>query len=541
MTFPKGVRPWKIKEFKNAHDNFIQPLDEDQSFDLFLEDSTFQVLDQFGQYTKTTENLQWIINNALDKQMNLRAMGSGWSLSKVAVSDDTLINTKRLRHKFTLSRESFHPQVLNNGTATDNFIFLQCGNTILSISEYLEKKSNPPKCLRTCGASNGQTLVGAFSTGTHGAAFNYGSLQEMIHGIHVVTGPNSHYYIERASNRITSDTFHQKLGAGIILDDALFNAVLVSFGSFGIIHGVLVEVEDKFLLAQNRGRIAFDEDFANAVVNGDFAFVAGLLASPYNEKDLYHFDLALNPHDFEYNNPSKGIYVRTMYKQPYRDDYNPIDPVNEGYTYGDDTLGLMQSVLDGIQSSAGFLNRLLIPKLVNSLFDLAYERPEEAIGTIGETFRNTLFRGKLFSAAFGLDCRDFKSAVNLCLEINSNNKLAGILAFRFVKGSQATLGFTRWEKSCVMEMDGVDAHVNHQFVKLLAEALEKNRIPFTLHWGKINRIMDKEKLKYMYGEERIKSWKQQRSRIMGREIQELFNNEFMQLTGLDEYEAYQNR
>src|SRR5690606_16205843 len=159
----------------------------------------------------------------------------------------------------------------------------------------------------------------------------------------------------------------------------------------------------------------------------------------------------------------------------------------------------------------------------------------------GETFRNTLFRGKLFSAAFGLDCRDFKSAVNLCLEINSNNKLAGILAFRFVKGSQATLGFTRWEKSCVMEMDGVDAHVNHQFVKLLAEALEKNRIPFTLHWGKINRIMDKEKLKYMYGEERIKSWKQQRSRIMGREIQELFNNEFMQLTGLDEYEAYQNR
>src|SRR5690606_33247589 len=123
MTFPKGVRPWKIKEFKNAHDNFIQPLDEDQSFDLFLEDSTFQVLDQFGQYTKTTENLQWIINNALDKQMNLRAMGRGWSLSKVAVSDDTLINTKRLRHKFTLSSESFHPQVLNNGTATDNFIF----------------------------------------------------------------------------------------------------------------------------------------------------------------------------------------------------------------------------------------------------------------------------------------------------------------------------------------------------------------------------------------------------------------------------------
>jgi hypothetical protein len=171
---------------------------------------------------------------------------------------------------------------------------------------------------------------------------------------------------------------------------------------------------------------------------------------------------------------------------------------------------------------------------------LAYERPEEAIGTIGETFRNTLFRGKLFSVAFGLDCRDFKSVVDLCLEINKKNKLAGVLAFRFVKGGQATLGFTKWEKSCVMEMDGVDARVNHQYVKLLAEAMVKKKIPFTLHWGKINRILDKEKLKYMYGEDRISSWKQQRSRIMSKEIQKLFNNEFMQQAGLDEYEAYKN-
>src|SRR5690606_8614457 len=121
------------------------------------------------------------------------------------------------------------------------------------------------------------------------------------------------------------------------------------------------------------------------------------------------------------------------------------------------------------------------------------------LGTIGETFKNTIFRGKLFSAAFGLDCNDFKAVVDLCLEVNKRNKLVGILAFRFVKGSQATLGFTRFERTVVLEMDGVEASVNHKFVRLLAEKLVENQIPFSLHWGKINRIMDKKMVKYMYG------------------------------------------
>ncbi|HSJ69742.1 MAG TPA: FAD-binding protein, partial [Anditalea sp.] len=520
---------------------FIQPLDENQSFDLYLNDPSFTGLSPFEQYKKCTQNLQWIIKTAQENQLNIRAMGSGWSLSKVAVSEDALINTKRLRHKFTLDRENFSPELLADGLDPDDYRFLQCGNTIIGINEYLEKKCLPPKSLRVSGGSNGQTIVGAFSTGTHGAAMFYGALPEMVLGIHVVTGPNSHYYIERASNKITSPIFHHKLGAKTILDDELFNAVLVSFGSFGIIHGVLVEIEPRYLLEQKRNRIAFDSNLENAICQGDISLVSHHLKYPLGMEDneLYHFELALNPHDFEYNDPSKGLYLRTMYKGKYKEGYKPIDTTSEGYTYGDDTLGIMQTVLDKLEANAGFLNRALVPKLVNSLFNLAYDRPEEAFGTIGETFRNTIFRGKLFSAAFGIDCKDFKSVVDICLDINKTHKLAGILAMRFVRGSKATLGFTRWERSCVLEIDGVDASINHQFVKLMAEKMEARQIPYALHWGKINRILDKERVLYMFGEERVKSWKRQRSRIMDKEIQEMFNNEFMQQCGLDMYEEYQ--
>lgn len=540
MTYPAGVIPWKIREFTNVHQNYSQPLDEDLSFDMVLDDPSFQSLDQFSQYKKCTANFQWIIKYALENQLNIRAMGSGWSFSKVAVSEDAIINTKRLRHKFALGKENFHPDFLNAGNKPENFRFLQCGNTIIQINEYLEKQSQPAKSLMVSGGSNGQTIVGAFSTGTHGAAVFKGALPEIVVGMHVITDPDRHIYIEKASRRITSDAFHQKLGAEIFIDDDLFNSILVGFGSFGIIHGVLVEVEDKFLLEQKMQRVPFDDAMTEAVTNMDFSKIQHHLKYKWNDpqRHLYHFELAVNPHDFAFNDPEKGVYMRSMFKVAYREDYKRIEQATSGFTYGDDTLGLIQSVLDQVQASVGFLNRILVPKIVNSLFGLAYSRPEDLVGTIGETFTNTRFRGKVFSAAICLDVKDVVKAINMCLKINETVKLAGILAFRFVKGNDATLAFTRFKHSVVMELDGADAAVNHQYYQLVLESLEAAHIPYSIHWGKLNRIVDKNRLNYIYGNELIQKWKKQRSRVMTKEVQQLFNNEFMQQCGLDGYVAW---
>jgi len=540
MSYPAGVIPWKIKEFTNVHQNYTQPLDEDLSFDMILDDPSFQALDQFSQYKKCTANFQWIIKHALENQLNIRAMGSGWSFSKVAMSEDALINTKRLRHKFALGKDNFHQDFLNSGAKPDNYRFLQCGNTVIQINEYLEKQCQPVKCLTASGGSNGQTIAGAFSTGTHGAAVFKGALPEMVVGMHVITGPDRHIYVERASRRVTSELFQQKLGAEVIIDDELFNAILVSFGSFGVIHGVLVEVEDKFLLEQKMQRVPFDNAMMEAITKMDFSKIQHHLKYTWNDPDrhLYHFELAVNPHDFEFDNPEKGVYMRSMFKVAYREDYTRIDHATSGFTYGDDTLGLIQSVLDGVQASVGFLNRVLVPKIVNSLFGLAYSRPEDLVGTIGETFTNTRFRGKVFSAAICLDVKDVVKALNICLKINETIKLAGILAFRFVKGTDATLSFTKFKQSVVMELDGADAAVNHQFYQSALESLEAAGIPYTIHWGKLNRIVDKNRLNYIYGNERILKWKKQRSRVMTQEVQRLFNNEFMQQCGLDTYLPY---
>ncbi len=537
MPFPTGVRPWKIKEFSNAHKNFIQPLDEDQSFDIFLDHPDLRSLSHLEQYNASTSNLQWVIGQAMARMFNIRAVGSGWSLSPVAVSDDVLVNTKNLRLRFTLSEGNFLPEFLAGGGDPGNYRFVQCGLTMVHLNRYLEQDSQPAKSISVSGGSNGQTLAGAFSTGTHGASIQYGAISEMVRGLHIVTGPDRHVYLEPSSRPITSGDFHAKIGAEVIVDDDLFYAALVSFGSFGIIHGILIEVEDKFLLEQKLTRVPYDANMEKAVAERDYSAIEAYLKYPLDDQDhpLYHFELAVNLHDFAFDDPEKGAYLRVMHKAPYREDYDRIDLPAGGYTYGDDLLGLLQKVLDTLRATAGFLDRLLIPGLVKALFNVAYNRPEEAVGTIGETFANTQFRGNLFSAAFAFDRADLRQALDTFLEVNRHIKLAGALGIRFVKGTRATLGFTRWPDTCVVELDGADAHVNHLFTRRLAEKLEEKDITYTVHWGKINRILTPQRLEKMYGASRIRQWKKQRSRIMGPEAQLSFNNAFMEQCGLDDY------
>jgi hypothetical protein len=66
------------------------------------------------------------------------------------------------------------------------------------------------------------------------AAPYFGAMQEMVFGLHLVTGPNRHVYLERKSYPVMGPDFPESIGAEFIRDDVLFNAALVGLGSFGI-------------------------------------------------------------------------------------------------------------------------------------------------------------------------------------------------------------------------------------------------------------------------------------------------------------------
>ena len=225
MSQPQ-IRPTNATEWINRHHTFTQPIDN--LFDLINGNTG----NGFVDYNAMTDAIQAFLGKAIAENKTVRALGGGWSFTKVAAAD-WILNTKMLNMLFPI-RNTQSLSLQYKGTP-NNLLFAQCGNSIQELNNWLKQNN---RSLKTSGASNGQTITGCFSTGTHGSAIDTGSVQDFIVGMHIITGPENHIWLERESYPVVSDALIQKFQTKLVADDDLFNAALVSFGSFGFIHGV---------------------------------------------------------------------------------------------------------------------------------------------------------------------------------------------------------------------------------------------------------------------------------------------------------------
>jgi hypothetical protein len=218
-----------------------------------------------------------------------------------------------------------------------------------------------------------------------------------------------------------------------------------------------------------------------------------------------------------------------MYKIPHTADYKKAEIDDKGFTYGDDLLGVLQTVVDTLGQK---LSAKLVPALVNKLFPMAFKSTESTVATIGETFCNTKFKGKVASAAIGIDSANASKVMETVLSINKKNPFPGGIAMRYVKGTKAMLGFTRFPKTCIIELDGVDSKLSRAFFSKIWACLEELSIPYTLHWGKINFNLTPALVNKMYGEATVKKWKTCRNSLLNEKTRSVFTNVFMIKCGL---------
>jgi hypothetical protein len=240
---------------------------------------------------------------------------------------------------------------------------------------------------------------------------------------------------------------------------------------------------------------------------------------PCGNERPYHFAVLLNPYDMD-----KGAYVTTMYKRPFVAGYQPpVDNVN-GIGPGDDAPAFIGTITDAIPA--------IVPVLVNKVLGASLTLYDKQFGTLGEIFSNTTLRGKLLSAAVGFPITFTARVADLMLSINETiGPFTGLFSFRFVKQTKATLGFTRFEHTCVMELDAAFSDKTYGYYTKVWKKLEDEQIPFTFHWGKVNELSP-ERLSNMYGPA-VDSWIAARNKLLDADSMRIFTNPIIQQWGLD--------
>jgi len=263
--------------------------------------------------------IQAMIKEARSRNERVRSYGGKWSLTDVAICNDSIHDTKPLTFFGTVGKNSIKgaPLFKNDPKPLDQRLYyFQSGSQVNQINNVLESRG---LCLATTGASNGQTIAGAVSTGTHGSALKIGAMPDYVRALHIVTSEKEHVFIQSATNPIIAKSFSDVFGAKLINDDSLFNSALVSFGSFGIIHGIVLETVSLFMLETYCKRVDYDKagtvypylmKFNHGATNNLTQFLAQF-GFPSNE-DPYHLDIIANQYS-----ATQNAFLRVMYKRPY--------------------------------------------------------------------------------------------------------------------------------------------------------------------------------------------------------------------------------
>ncbi|HVZ39789.1 MAG TPA: FAD-binding protein [Candidatus Kapabacteria bacterium] len=489
----------------NRHENVTQKIQ--RLYEIY--NPPAPVSNMLGDLQLTVAELRRIIGEALQGGVSVRAFGGTWSLSRAAVTDGWLIDTRQLNWSFTLAPASIAPAYRGDPAS---LYFAQCGVGVQELNERLAARG---RALATSGASNGQTIAGAVATGTHGSAFGFGAMTEYVVGIQLIVSPERTVWLERASYPVVSDDFLARLGAEPVRDDALFNAALVSFGSFGLVHAMMLETVPLYLLEASRRRMPADSALRNAMNTLDFSG----LQLPHPQETPWHFEVVFNPHDV-----TGGAYVTTMYKRPYREDYPKPSTTSGGLGPGDSLLAVVGQLTNLLPGG-------VIATIANGLIGSQYPTYGQQWGIPGEIFTSTTTHGKGMSMEFGVAHTDSSRVLDLLLAAKPEiDSFAGVMAFRYVKQSGATLGFTRFPITCTVEFNAAHSDRTVAFYNRIWNDLEKEGIPYTLHWGQMDNFTPA-RVRAMYGAA-ADQWCAARKALLSERMCAVFSSTYLESCGL---------
>ena len=466
------------------------------------------------------ESLDGLISEARDDGKRILPIGAGWALSKINITDGWLVNTKLLNGCYDIGERYF--DAAYPAAERRNVVLAQAGMQIAELNAYLEGlegKGAGRRAIKAAGVGNGQTVAGSVSGNTHGAQITFGAMPDFVVGLHIATGSGQTLWIERASKPVLNEEFAAQIGAELIRDDDIFNAAVVSFGTFGIIAALAVETAPIYQLEFPPIADIHHDDLK--------AKLSGFADAPPEDPDLYHYEFIFDPHDRK-----QMAMEASAPKVPYDPEVDTPKPRwivrdKNGYAPGINILRLVGLV------------RFLIPtRFITALQFKKYRKIallNDVRGTPGQIYTSSIYYLEGYiESAYAVSVRDAPATIDISSEVAREMRLPSINQVRLCRASQATLGFTQHEPiTAVFEFGMIHDERFGEFESRLDAAFREAGIRYTMHWSK-NSGIDPDKLDYMYGAAKIASWKAARQAVFAGDasLMEMFQTDAMVEAGL---------
>ncbi|WP_373472481.1 hypothetical protein [Sphingorhabdus lacus] len=482
----------------------------------------------FAGMKATASRLQQVIRDAVAAGKRIRAVGAHWSFSDIpAVANGWIVETNKLDWRFAFTASDIHPE---SRVTQDELLLCQCGTLIARINETLESPNNVlpnsqrRKALRTSGASNGQTIAGALGTGVHGSALDVGGMESQVAGIQLLTA-NRNMWIERASAPVMNDGFAARLGAELVRDDTLFEAALVSLGSLGIVHSVLICATGRYLLNTSLRRIRYGQ--IKAALNSLDFRGSGI---PDESRRPYFFQAIMDPDDLWEEGDRAKVFCTVRYKEVCEPNRQVAYNLKKENSDGTDLPKLIGDIIKLDPAFRDLATWLLMEIMLKEQSEIG--KPEKW-KTPGQAYTFTDARRGVASSGFGVPLAQVSNALAIMAEAFRSHKKAGVvLTCRYVQKSPGILSFTRYDPTCVIDIDGIDSTATQKLIKLVAQRFEAAGMPFTMHWGKTNHLT-KARVRAAYGGN-VDRWNAARRIILPDQAErDAFSNDFIDAVGLN--------
>jgi hypothetical protein len=547
---------------------------------------------------KTRAELVSAVLRAESAQHHVRAVGSAWSFSDaVCATDDNRVIPGAMIDisQLTASLETGLTQILAPGVDSTNLIHVEAGITISDLNFLLDHE--PGRQALNSGGGRGQTLAGFISTSSHGGDSLVPPLADFVCAMHLVGAGGIENWIEPDVGITTPAQLQAAYpcldARNIHYDTTLFNAVLVSGGSMGIIYSIIFKTQPQFGLVQHQAVSTWEAVSASgtnlsgvldgSVMAGAYKLVnlldgspmpAPLAAFPGNMFSL----VVINPYPLEANdatlsgtplsnytgqhlcwvtnrvrvpiptvasNPGGGSLDFIQVAQAARNslgsnvlDYdirflnfeNSVSNITDISTKAAMLVDFLAENFDDRTISAAITNVYTQSLPIGDRLDVSYNL------STGVAF-GAVLRSLSVEAAFAVpDGKDFVSKVfTLVTDYASRTPrifIGGYLSVRLVgQKTAALMGMQRWSPTCCVEYAMIaGSNGLGDFVKDLQKlALSCHGM---LHWGQCNDVMTSTDLVNFYGAASVQTFIQSRATLSANGLLTTFNNSFTDRLGI---------